>query len=91
MRGMPGSHVVIKGTPYAPTGTTGRGRPAAAYYSKGRENTTVEVDYTAVKFVRRTRRQAGPGLYTDFRTIAAVRPKSPMSSRDGDFYSSVAF
>ena len=44
-RGMPRSHVVIKGTPYPPPPELLEEAPKPAYYSKGRENTTVEVDY----------------------------------------------
>ncbi len=76
-RGLPGSHVLIKDSPYPPPADLlEEAALLAAYFSKGRESTAVEVDYTAIKFVRRSPgRKPGQVLYTNYRTIT-VRPDS---------------
>jgi len=74
-QGIPGSHVILTAADREP------GREAmecaaclAAYFSKGREDTTVSVDYTLRKNVRKPS-GAKPGfvLYQPFRTMV-VRP-----------------
>lgn len=70
-REMPGSHVLIKDAPYPPPpDLLEEAALLAAYFSKGRESPVVEVDYTAVKFVRRTPGgKPGQVLYTNYQTI----------------------
>lgn len=77
-RNMPGAHVIL-----APSGrmeptqddiATAAG--IAAYHSRARGSTSVDVDYTRRKYVRKVR-DASPGMvrYTDFKTIR-VAPRA---------------
>lgn len=71
---IPGSHVIVKanGTPL-PDRTFEEAAGLAAYYSKGRENDKVEIDYTEKKNVKKPG-GAKPGFvvyYTNFSMVAA--------------------
>lgn len=81
-RGLPGSHVLIKDAPYPPSPELlEEAALLAAYFSKGRESPAVEVDYTAIKFVRRSPGgKPGQVLYTNYQTIT-VRPGSEKLQR----------
>ena len=76
-RGVPGSHVIVRwripGMDEDPE-TIEAAAALAAYYSAARNASTVEVDVTKRKFVRKIK-GAGPGMvtYRQERTIA-VRP-----------------
>ncbi|HHX86578.1 MAG TPA: fibronectin/fibrinogen-binding protein [Firmicutes bacterium] len=76
-RGLTGSHVLIKDTSFPPPQELlEEAALLAAYYSKGRDSTSVEVDYTTVKFVRRSPGgKLGQVLYTNYKTVT-VRPSS---------------
>ncbi len=71
VRLIPGSHVVLKETTYPPAPDDCREAAfLAAYFSKGRENNTLDVDYTEIRHVRR-RPGGKPGLvfYENYETI----------------------
>ncbi len=71
VRQLPGSHVILKEAPYPPPAEDlEEAAFIAAYFSKGRFNKAVEVDYTEVRHVRR-RPGGKPGLvfYENFKTI----------------------
>jgi predicted ribosome quality control (RQC) complex YloA/Tae2 family protein len=82
-RGVPGSHVVVRWRQ-----TNGEEHPAAiviaaglaAYYSAARSSTTVDVDVTRRRYVRKIK-GAGPGMvtYRNERTVA-VRPRDITST-----------
>lgn len=78
VKNLPGGHVVLKDAPYPPSEEDlFEGALLAAYFSRGRENSAVDVDYTQVRHVRR-----GPGgkpgfaLYENQHTIT-VNPSDP--------------
>ncbi|MDY6825696.1 MAG: NFACT family protein [Bacillota bacterium] len=71
VRGMPGSHVILKEVSYPPPQEDiEEAAFLAAYFSKGQESGAVEVDYTEIRHVRR---QPGgkPGsvFYENYETI----------------------
>ncbi len=71
VRLIPGSHVVLKETTFPPSPDDCREAAfLAAYFSKGRENRAVDVDYTEIRHVRR-RPGGNPGLvfYENYETI----------------------
>lgn len=71
VRQLPGSHVILKEVPYPPPPEDlEEAAFIAAYFSKGKFNKAVEVDYTEVRHVRR-RPGGRPGfvLYENFKTI----------------------
>ena len=76
-RGLPGSHVVIHWAGQPDDEILEHAASLAAWYSSGRTSTTVEVDATECRFVRKIR-GAGPGMvtYRHERTLN-VRPRSP--------------
>ncbi|NLK62619.1 MAG: fibronectin-binding domain-containing protein [Fusobacteria bacterium] len=78
VKDMPGSHVVIKNNNISqdiPITTITEAANVAAYYSKGRENNKVEVDYTFIKYVKKPN-GAKPGftIFTNSKTLN-VPPK----------------
>lgn len=61
-RGVPGAHVIIKaGGREVPRTTIEQAASLAAYYSQGRGNTNVPVDYTLQRYVRHMK-GGGPGM-----------------------------
>ena len=76
-RGLPGSHVVVHWGGQPDDQILERAASVAAWYSSGRTSTSVEVDATECRFVRKIR-GAGPGMVTfrHERTLN-VRPQSP--------------
>ncbi len=73
---IPGSHVILKDTPYPPPEEDlEEAAFLAAYFSKGRESSAVAVDYTEVRHVRR-RPGGKPGFvfYENYNTIT-VNPR----------------
>lgn len=70
-RNIPGAHVIVKtqGGP-VPRRTLEQAAAAAAYYSQARQSSSVDVDYTEQRWVRR-RKGAPPGLvnYINERTV----------------------
>jgi len=71
VRQIPGSHVVLKEAPYPPPPEDCEEAAfLAAYFSRGRESGAVDVDYTAVRHVRR-RPGGKPGFvfYENYETI----------------------
>jgi predicted ribosome quality control (RQC) complex YloA/Tae2 family protein len=77
--GQAGAHVLIKVPPQqeVPHRTLTEAAALAAYYSKGRHSTAVEVLYTPTKYVRKFR-GARPGQVqvTEYRTLE-VAPRLP--------------
>jgi predicted ribosome quality control (RQC) complex YloA/Tae2 family protein len=80
-RGIPGAHVILMrdDRSEAPDADLDRAASLAAYYSRGRAGTTVPVDFTLRKYVRK-RPNAPPGLvwYTQAKTVL-TRPQ-PLES-----------
>ena len=82
-RGIPGAHVIIKsGGREVPRRTLEEAARLAAYYSQGRENSSVPVDYTQQRYVRHMK-GGGPGMviYERERTLSVppveeTRPES---------------
>lgn len=61
-RGVPGAHVIVKtGGREIPRSTIDQAAGLAAYYSQGRGNTSVPVDYTLQRYVRHMK-NGGPGM-----------------------------
>jgi len=81
-RGIPGAHVVVR-TAGRPVSRTALETAAslAAFYSRGRQATSVPVDYTLRRHVKKPR-SARPGfvIYREERTIMA-RPARPPDNR----------
>ena len=77
-RGVPGAHVIIKsGGQKVPDATLHQAAGLAAYYSQSREATSVAVDYTQRRHVRRIK-GARPGLVTyDHEQTIYVTPRGP--------------
>lgn len=76
VRQMPGSHVILKEAPFPPPpDDIEEAAFLAAYFSKGRNTGAVEVDYSAVRHVRR-RPGGKPGFvfYENYETIT-VNPQ----------------
>ncbi len=76
VKNIPGGHVVLKEAPYPPPPQdVEEAAFLAAYYSKGSESSTAEVDYTEVRHVRR-RPGGKPGsvFYNNYETIT-VNPQ----------------
>jgi predicted ribosome quality control (RQC) complex YloA/Tae2 family protein len=76
-RGLPGAHVILHPAGSAAPETIEKAAALAAYYSSGQGATTVEVDTTRRRHVRKVK-GGQPGLvtYHDERTLR-VRPLSP--------------
>lgn len=72
-KGIAGSHVILKsGGAGVPDKTFEEAAALAAYYSKGRENDKVEIDYIEKKFVKKVA-QAKPGFviyHTNYSMVA---------------------
>ena len=80
-RGVPGSHVIVRGAgDELPRATVRRAAELAAYFSRARRDASVVVDYTQRRHVRRIP-GAAPGLvhYSQERSIrvAPLGPESP--------------
>lgn len=76
-RGLPGAHVIVHPIGSEADDTIEKAAALAAYYSSGQGATTVEVDTTRRRSVRKVK-GSQPGLvtYRDERTLR-VRPQSP--------------
>jgi predicted ribosome quality control (RQC) complex YloA/Tae2 family protein len=76
-RGLPGSHVVIHWAGQPNDEILEKAASLAAWYSSGRNATSVEVDATECRYVRKIR-GAGPGMvnYKNEQTLN-VRPRGP--------------
>ena len=73
VRGIPGSHVIVKAAGRSiPQSTIEQAASLAAYYSQARGSTSVAVDYTLQKYVKHMK-GGGPGMviYEHERTIHA--------------------
>ncbi len=76
-KNIPGSHVIIKKFGDIPDKTLSEAGALAAFYSKSRESSKVEVDYTEVKNVKKpTGAKPGMVIYYTNKTILSD-PKSP--------------
>jgi predicted ribosome quality control (RQC) complex YloA/Tae2 family protein len=78
IRQLPGSHVVLKETGWPPAkDDLEEAAFLAAYFSKGRESSAADVDYTEVRHVRR-RPGSKPGqvFYKNYETVT-VNPLDP--------------
>ncbi|HEX2914237.1 MAG TPA: NFACT RNA binding domain-containing protein [Chloroflexia bacterium] len=74
-RGIPGSHVIIKtGGREVPDKTLEMAAGLAAYYSKGQNNTKVEVVYAPQKYVRKVK-GPHPGLVTYSQEYGSINIK----------------
>lgn len=74
-RGMPGSHVIIKtGGREVPDPTLEMAAALAAYYSKGRTSTKVEVVYAPQKYIRKVK-GPHPGLVTYSQEFGSLNVK----------------
>ncbi len=67
---MPGSHVIVRAEGEVPLTTLRQAAMLAAWYSKGRNSSTVPVDYTLRKYVKKPS-GAAPGkvIYTHQKTV----------------------
>lgn len=76
-KNIPGSHVIIKNIKGIPDKTLEEAASLAAYYSKARQSSKVQIDYTQVKNVRKPS-GAKPGMviYTTNKTIIVAPKKS---------------
>jgi predicted ribosome quality control (RQC) complex YloA/Tae2 family protein len=76
-RGVPGGHVIIRWAGEETEDVLEQAAALAAWYSAGRTSTTVEVDATKRRYVRKIK-GSGPGMvtYRQERTLR-VRPRSP--------------
>lgn len=76
-RGVPGGHVLLRWAGEESNDVLEQAAALAAWYSSGRTSTTVEVDATERRYVRKIK-GAGPGMvtYRNERTFN-VRPQSP--------------
>ena len=81
VKNYPGAHVVVKGRDI-PADVVEKAASVAAYFSRAKEASKVEVDYTKVKNVHRGK-PPRPGFvwYKDYSTIV-VTPKSPEEVAD---------
>ena len=75
-KGMPGSHVIVKTEgKELPDRTFEEAGELAAYYSKGRENDKVEIDYIQRKFLKKVP-GAAPGFviyHSNYSLVASPR------------------
>lgn len=81
VKGAPGSHALLrvkKRKEQVPQKAIEEAARLAAYFSKKRTSSWVEVDYTRAKYVRPVKGKKGLVLYTNFKTVS-VEPKSPQS------------
>lgn len=80
-RGLPGAHVIIHWAGPEENGLIEQAAELAAYYSGGRESTSVDVDVTQRRYVRKIK-GAGPGMviYRNESTLS-VHPQSPEALR----------
>ncbi len=76
-RGVPGGHVILRWAEREAEDVLAMAASLAAWYSGGRTSTSVEVDATKRRYVRKIK-GAGPGMvtYRNERTLN-VRPQSP--------------
>jgi predicted ribosome quality control (RQC) complex YloA/Tae2 family protein len=76
-RGVPGGHVIVRWAGEESDDVLVKAAALAAWYSAGRSSTTVEVDATQRRYVRKIK-GAGPGMvtYRNEQTLN-VRPQSP--------------
>lgn len=76
-RGVPGAHVILRLSSEEKDDTVETAASLAAWYSAGRNSTSVEVDVTQRRYVRKIK-GSGPGMvtYRNEETIN-VRPRSP--------------
>ena len=76
-RGVPGGHVLVRWANGEADDVLEKAASVAAWYSSGRTSTSVEVDATQRRYVRKIK-GAGPGMvtYRNERTLN-VRPQSP--------------
>ncbi|MFY9113795.1 MAG: NFACT RNA binding domain-containing protein, partial [Dethiobacteria bacterium] len=79
---LPGTHVVVRNSPFPPDEHTLLEAAAlAAYFSKGNPLPAVTVDYTEIKNVRRAPgKKPGMALYSNFKSTI-VSPDSPVLQR----------
>ena len=69
---IPGSHVIIKGDSPFPDSVINRAAQIAAFYSKARLDSKVNIDYTEKRFVKKpTGSKPGFVTYTNQKTISA--------------------
>ena len=69
---IPGSHVIIKGISPFPDSVINRAAQIAAFYSKARLDSKVNIDYTEKRFVKKpTGSKPGFVTYTNQKTISA--------------------
>ncbi len=68
---LPGSHVIVKGSPFPPDeDTILEAATLAGYYSKARELPNVTIDYTQVKHVKRAPgNKPGMAIYKNFSSV----------------------
>ena len=81
-KNIPGSHVIVKKTQQSiPESTLFEAAVLSAYHSKARQSSSVPVDYTAVKNVKKPN-GAKPGkvIYNDFKTLT-VTPDEGLVNR----------
>lgn len=79
VKGAPGSHALLrvkKRGEGVPKEAIEQAAQIAAYFSKRRTSSWVEVDYTRARYVRSVKGQKGLALYTHFKTVA-VTPRLP--------------
>ena len=78
----PGSHVILKTDGEEPSEEVlNECAELAAYYSRSRQSSNVEVDYTKRQFIRRhPSNQTGLVIYTDFSTLY-VTPKKELAEK----------
>ncbi|HLI52481.1 MAG TPA: NFACT family protein [Thermomicrobiaceae bacterium] len=76
-RGVPGAHVILRGADRDAEDVVERAAAVAAYFSSARSSTSVEVDVTERRHVRKIK-GAGPGMvtYRQEQTLS-VHPASP--------------
>lgn len=82
VKGATGSHALLrvkKRGEEVPQKAIEQAAQIAAYFSKRRTSSLVEVDYTRARYVRPVKGQKGLALYTHFKTIA-VTPQLPEDS-----------
>jgi predicted ribosome quality control (RQC) complex YloA/Tae2 family protein len=79
-KNIPGSHVIARIPDPIPDASLLEAARLAAWFSRARNTTRVEVDYTRVKYVRKpTGAKPGMVIYTDYNTVI-VDPEKPESS-----------